>query len=280
MKHIYLNLKRFDVPPELGGVNRLAPVSEWGAYIVRSIQEGLEEYEQEEAEFILNLPEAHLLGAIAAKKAGSHLKIGCQSVHWQDIEKGGSFGAMSSLRPAAAMAAIGCASTIVGHFEERAEREGILLEAGVKDDAAVCRILNKEIKAALRRGLSVLYCIGEKSGERAHWREVLERQLAVGLEGVDTGRVVIGYEPVWSIGPGKKPASVEDISEAARFIKEKTGGLDVVYGGGLRLDNAAALAEVPEIDGGVIALTRFEGEIGFYPEDYLKFIRLYMRQKD
>ena len=27
MKHIYLNLKRFDVPVELGGVNRLAPVS-------------------------------------------------------------------------------------------------------------------------------------------------------------------------------------------------------------------------------------------------------------
>ena len=28
MKHIYLNLKRFDVPVELGGVNRLAPVKE------------------------------------------------------------------------------------------------------------------------------------------------------------------------------------------------------------------------------------------------------------
>ena len=35
MKHIYLNLKRFDVPVELGGVNRLAPVKEWGAAVVR-----------------------------------------------------------------------------------------------------------------------------------------------------------------------------------------------------------------------------------------------------
>lgn len=280
MKHIYLNLKRFDVPASLGGVNRLAPVADWAAYVVRSIQDGLEEYSPEEAEFILNLPEAHLLAALAARKEGSPLKIGCQSVHWQDVEKGGSFGAMSSLRPAAAMTAIGCESTIVGHFEERSEREGILLEAGVKDDAAVNRILNREIKAAVRRGLSVLYCVGEKSEERQNWREVLEKQLATGLAGVDTSRVVIGYEPVWSIGPGKKPASVEEISETARFIKEKTGGMDVVYGGGLRLDNAAALAEVPEIDGGVIALTRFSGEIGFYPEDYLKFIRLYMKQKD
>ena len=32
MKHIYLNLKRFDVPAELGGVNRIADVREWGSY--------------------------------------------------------------------------------------------------------------------------------------------------------------------------------------------------------------------------------------------------------
>ena len=30
MKHIFLNLKRFDVPVEYGGVNRLAPPSDWG----------------------------------------------------------------------------------------------------------------------------------------------------------------------------------------------------------------------------------------------------------
>ena len=28
MKHIYLNLKRFDVPAELGGVNRIADMKE------------------------------------------------------------------------------------------------------------------------------------------------------------------------------------------------------------------------------------------------------------
>ena len=31
MKHIYLNLKRFDIPAEDGGVYRLAPAWEWGA---------------------------------------------------------------------------------------------------------------------------------------------------------------------------------------------------------------------------------------------------------
>ena len=36
------------------------------------------------------------------------------------------------------------------------------------------------------------------------------------------------------------------------------------------------LASIPEIDGGLIALTRFQGDIGFYPEEYLEIIRMYM----
>ncbi|MDE6589450.1 MAG: triose-phosphate isomerase, partial [Oscillospiraceae bacterium] len=59
-------------------------------------------------------------------------------------------------------------------------------------------------------------------------------------------------------------------------VKERTGGMDVVYGGGLKADNAAMLASIGEIDGGLIALTRFQGEIGFYPEEYLEIIRLYL----
>ena len=66
------------------------------------------------------------------------------------------------------------------------------------------------------------------------------------------------------------------IEKIARFVKERTGGLDVVYGGGLKADNAAMLASIADIDGGLIALTRFSGEIGFYPEEYLEIIRLYL----
>ena len=51
--------------------------------------------------------------------------------------------------------------------------------------------------------------------------------------------------------------------------------MDVVYGGGLKTDNAKMLASVKEIDGGLIALTRFSGEIGFYPDEYLEIIKTY-----
>ena len=41
MKHIYLNLKRFDVPVEFGGVNRLAPVADWASCIVKKYTGGI-----------------------------------------------------------------------------------------------------------------------------------------------------------------------------------------------------------------------------------------------
>lgn len=276
MKHIYLNLKRFDVPAEFGGVNSLAPVKEWASHIIKHTQGELAGYDASEVEFAMYFPEAHLLQAVEAKDAGSPIKVGCQSVYRDDTAKGGNFGAFTTNRPASAMAAAGVESTIIGHCEERNDKAGILAEAGVRDMEAVNRILNQEIRCAQARGLSVLYCIGERSEEQEQWEEVLGMQLEVGLKDVDTSKVVIAYEPVWSIGPGKTPADKDYITKIARFVKEKTGGMDIVYGGGLKKDNAAMLASIDEIDGGLIALTRFQGEIGYYPEEYLEIIRLYM----
>lgn len=276
MKHIYLNLKRFDVPVEFGGVNRLMPVGSWAASIVKDTQEELFRYDPRKVEFAMYFPEMHLIGAVSAKRKESPLRIGCQGVYRMDTAVGGNFGAFTTNRPASALAAAGCETVIIGHCEERNDKAGILAEAGVTDQAAVNRILNQEIRCALGRGMSVLYCIGEKSEELEQWKEVLGSQLEIGLEGVDPSRVVIAYEPIWSIGPGKTPAGKDYITKIARFVKEKTDGLDLVYGGGLKQDNAAMLASIREIDGGLIALTRFQGEIGFYPEEYLEIIRIYL----
>lgn len=276
MKHIYLNLKRFDVPAELGGVNRIADMKEWGKYIVENTQEELKKYSPEEVEFAMFFPEIHLFSACQAKTENSSVQIGCQGVFRDDVAPGKNFGAFTTGRPAAAMKAAGCETVIIGHCEERNNLVGILAEAGVVNTKAVNTILNKEIKSAVDRGMKVLYCIGEKSEELEQWQEVLGEQLELGLKDVDKSMVTIAYEPVWSIGPGKTPAGKEYITKIARFVKEKTDGMDIVYGGGLKQDNAAMLASIPEIDGGLIALTRFQGEIGYYPEEYLEIISLYM----
>lgn len=276
MKHIFLNLKRFDIPVEHGGVNRIAPVKEWGAYIVRNTQEALRRYDPEEVEFVQYFPEAHLIGAVSAKSRDSAVQIGCQGVYRMNTVAGGNFGAFTTNRPVSAMRALGVSSVIIGHCEERKDKLGILAESGVTDTAAVNRILNQEIRLAVDNGMSVLYCIGEDIAEQGRREEVLGEQLDLGLRGVDRRKVTIGYEPVWSIGPDKRPADKPYITKTARFIKEKTDGMPVVYGGGLRKDNAGMLASISEIDGGLIALTRFQGEIGFYPDEYLDIIHTYL----
>lgn len=277
MKHIYLNLKRFDISPAHGGVNHIAPLDVWGNYIVTQTQEKLAEYKNDDVEFVMYMPEAHIINAVSACSENSPVKIGCQSVYRYDSSIEGNFGTFTTNRTANIAAELGCVSTIIGHCEERNDKSGMLAEAGIIDNAAVNRVLNLEIKAAQNAGLSVLYCIGEKSDEQDDWQKVLGNQLSIGLHGVDKSKIVIAYEPVWSIGPSKQPASKEYITKVAIFIKEFTGGLDIVYGGGLKKDNAKMLAGIQEIDGGLIALTRFQDDIGFYPDEYLEIIREYFR---
>ena len=276
MKHIFLNLKRFDVPAQLGGVNRIAPIQQWGGYIVENTQQALKKYNASEVEFVQYFPEAHLLNAVAARCENSPVQIGCQSVYRMNTAVGGNFGAFTTNRSVSAMKAMDVNYTIIGHCEERNDKMGILAEAGVVDTKAVNRLLNQQIKLAVSNGMKVLYCIGEKDTELDRWDEVLREQLEIGLDGVDKTQVVVAYEPIWSIGPGKTPAGKDYITKVARFVKEVTGGIDVVYGGGLKVDNAQMLASIEEIDGGLIALTRFQGEIGFYPDEYIEIIQTYL----
>ena len=44
-------------------------LTNWGAAIVSGTQEALAAYDPSEVEFVMYMPEAHLLGAAAAKKA-------------------------------------------------------------------------------------------------------------------------------------------------------------------------------------------------------------------
>lgn len=278
MKRIFLNLKRFDISPEYGGVNRLAPMREWGGAVIERTQHALKAYPQ--AEYTIFLPEAHILGAAMALKRHSPIKLGCQGVYRSDAAPGGNFGAFTTNRPASAAKQMGCESALIGHCEERADKAGVLYEGCVTGAAAanaVNRLLNREVLCAQAAGLSVLYCIGETAEEQPAWRDVLSAQLDTGLKSADMSRVVVAYEPVWSIGPGKTPADKQYIQMIAEFIKAQTGGLPVVYGGGLKRENAAMLASIGEIDGGLIALTRFTGEIGFYPDEYIAIVTEYLK---
>ncbi len=274
MKSIYLNLKRFDITSELNGVNSIAPVKDWATFIVENTQSKLNSFE-DKATFAMYFPEAHIINASNAN-SNPNLKIGCQSIYEKDTVEKGNFGAFTTLRTAKSMKLCGAQATIIGHCEERNYHKELLSYANNADLTVVNQIFNKKIKSAINEGFDVLYCIGETSEEQSDFENVLRTQLEKGLKDVDLSKVTIAYEPVWSIGPGKTPADKPYITKIAQFIKSIYPDIKVVYGGGLKVDNAKMLASIEEIDGGLIALTRFTGQIGFYPDEYINIIEEYL----
>ena len=291
MKYIFLNLKRFDIQRNFGGVNALISPAEWGSYIAGELEEGLgslvakEGLKLEDYQFPVFFPEAHLipagkaLEAKATTPATARLQLGCQSIYSQDVEVGGNFGAFTSLRTASAMKQLNCQWVIIGHSEERRAKASVMTLAGADPDKIISvqhQLLNKEILCAQKAGLKVLYCIGESAEDLPRRREVLQRQLEEGLAGVDIANVVLGYEPLWAIGPGKTPPTAEQIAQVTAEVKSLCP-CPVVYGGGLKKENAESIGSIKELDGGLIALTRFTGDIGFYPQEYLEIVSTYVK---
>ncbi|HEY8503637.1 MAG TPA: triose-phosphate isomerase, partial [Gemmataceae bacterium] len=121
--------------------------------------------------------------SVAEVLKGTPVALGAQNVHPQPE------GAYTGEVSAPMLVDAGCRYVIVGHSERRhglGEGDGFL---------------NEKAKAALRAGLSVIFCVGETLEERQRndTEAVLERQLRQGLYGLPEehlDRLVIAYEPV------------------------------------------------------------------------------------
>jgi len=69
----------------------------------------------------------------------------------------------------------------------------------------------------------------------------------------------VAYEPVWAIGTGMT-ATPEQAQDVHKFIRATLGekdagiaeGVQILYGGSMKGDNAAGLLSMPDIDGGLI----------------------------
>lgn len=303
MKQIFVNLKRFEIPKSLGGICQKDDPKEWIEWIIgECVSLGIGRYEAVEVCFLL---QENLLITAREKLADyavndtKSIKIGCQGVFRENAAKGGNFGAFTTNLPAAAVSNMGCKWTIIGHSEERRDKLGIIAhydptvlreeQARNTANAAVDKLINEELLCALDAQMKALVCIGETAEEKGEGsfeeqkpgiEAVLKAQLLRSLAGVEAKQcqdaVVIGYEPIWAIGPGKTPPGAEYISFVSAYIKQvvkENFGFEpaVVYGGGLKEENAGTISKIGSIDGGLVALTKFTGEIGFYPED-LKII--------
>ena len=117
---------------------------------------------------------------------------------------------------------------------------------------------------ALANGLTPIFCIGEVLEEREanKQNEVVAAQLAsvFSLSAEDFSKIILAYEPVWAIGPGKT-ATAEQAQEIHAFIrsliaekygKEIADNCSILYGGSCKPSNAKELFANPDVDGGLI----------------------------
>ena len=148
--------------------------------------------------------------------------------------------------------------------------------AGESDEA-----IQRKVHAALANGLQVIFCCGEnREARRAHETfELLDRQIRIGLGGVarpTMNEVIIAYEPVWAIGEGAKPASIEQIAEVHDFIRNLLMDLygehvaarvRILYGGNVKPDNINEIMQLDGVDGALV------GGASLNASDFSKIIR-------
>ncbi len=195
---------------------------------------------------LLVCPPFPYLSSVAVRLSGSAVMLGAQTV--SEHPKGAFTGEVS----AAMLGELGCRYVIVGHSERRA--------LFGETSATVA----SKFSAALDADLTPILCVGETLDDREAGRTeaVIDEQLdaVLGQSGADgIRRAVIAYEPVWAIGTGKT-ATPEQAQDVHRHIRSRiaahdagiAAGVQILYGGSVKGDNAEGLFGMPDIDGGLI----------------------------
>ena len=212
--------------------------------LVQAVRDGLKRPRGVE---IALCPPFTALGTVGAALAGSPILLGAQNCHWEPR------GAFTGEVSAEMLAEAGCRIVIVGH----SERRHLLREVDEE--------INRKVVACLRAGLQPMLCVGETAEERRQGLTftVVEGQLRAGFAGLsaaDVGRCALAYEPVWAIGTGvtATPAQAAEVHGYLRGLvselasKEVAQTVRIVYGGSVKPDNAADLAQEAEIDGALV----------------------------
>ena len=187
-------------------------------------------------------PPAVWLDAVAERLRDSGVRLGAQNVHPEDA------GAFTGEVAPPMLRDLGVHYVIVGHSERRqlfGETSAFVAE---------------KVRAAQAAGLVPLLCVGETLDERESGdaeATVLD-QLAASLDGVESGDLVVAYEPVWAIGTGRTatPEQAQAMHAALRTALadrfDGGEGIELLYGGSVKPGNAAELFAQPDLDGALV----------------------------
>jgi triosephosphate isomerase len=167
------------------------------------------------------------------------------------------------------LSSVGAKYVIVGHSERRA--------MGESDEA-----INKKVLAALKMGLTVVLCVGERERDTgSEYFQFIKNQIEAALLKVPKRSLislVIAYEPVWAIGEkATGVATPADLLEMAIFVRKilsdmfdrpSTRLIPILYGGSVDEKNAESFLKEGEANGLLV------GRASLDPGKFVKILKI------
>lgn len=141
---------------------------------------------------------------------------------------------------------LGINYAIIGHSERR------------KNFKETDEIINMKIKSCISNRIIPILCVGETYEERNNREMYLKvaEQLTKDLEGNSPQKIIIAYEPIWSIGTGITPKP-EEITAMINYINEILKSIpqidyNILYGGSVDDNNISDILNIDHVDGVLI----------------------------
>ena len=211
-----------------GGINSLKSLDK--------VVKFLKSFQKKNFVKIIYCPPNTLIDSMSKKLKKTKINVGAQNCHEQE-----DFGAFTGSINAKMLNSVGAKYVIIGHSETRQIGE-------------TNRLINLKIQSAIKSGLKVIFCIGETLSQKRKkiTKQILSKQIKQGLNKVQKKKkIIIAYEPVWSIGTGIIPKS-DELLKTIDFIKNKVKNNKVLYGGSVNPKNINDLKSIVNIDGYLI----------------------------
>lgn len=187
-------------------------------------------------------PSALMLGEVGKGIAESGLGLAGQDC--SELQEGSRTGDIS----AQVLKEYGCRYVIVGHSERR------------ENQKETSEVVARKAEMAYQAGLTPIICIGESLQDREQGvaEQKLVQQLKESIPKLNykMKRLIVAYEPIWSIGTGQVPTPSQ-IREVARLIgltlnenfSFKRDNLQILYGGSVSPDNCEEITKIFGVNG-------------------------------
>ena len=193
---------------------------------------------------IIIAPPFTLLHDFSKRFKSSKISISSQNCYHKDF-----YGAHTGNISPFMIKKLGINYTLIGHSENRASGENN-------------KLIGEKISLALKNKLSVILCIGENKIEKRNKKtfSVLKKQLSQSITSKKyLKKIIIAYEPLWSIGSGRVPSKNElekIIVNIKKYLNKKfrlkRKNIRILYGGSVDKQSVLNFKAINELDGFLI----------------------------